>query len=708
MIKFQGGGGKATDIAANVSPTATGPIYTLTTRALSGTPTWSKVSGNANLTVSSGAISATAALTAGVSQAAIVRAVAGNTAVEFQVTLTGYAAPLAPATINTSDPIGDKIVQISLQSGETITAISPSNGKVTYYNGPFGSELLVGATASTAGTITYILTTSLGNAYSVAVTAVAPSLAATPSLFAALPLATGAQVAMIGDSYIERGISIYTNNVTITTTSGLNTATVTATALTNIAIGQFLVDARFPAGTRVTATTGGTGAITLSNNATASSTAAGQMVYGKNIDSGNLWSVLRSRDTRFGMEGFLNPAKPATYFLGNAYLDATPHGKSGTGYLDASFSARMDYVIARAPAIVINDIGKNDINGASASLATMQTQVTNFYNKFFTAKIWQVFQTQSAFRAGATPGDWTATGPELAVLEQFNDWLVNTVSTWSGVAGVIDTRDLDGHFSVANESIYFAADKLHLLPYGNWKRGDRSLAILRPLVQRSTVPLVSSAANVHPFKALSGTGGSKAPGATVTGSVATGMRVGVTTGDSVVCTKGTNADGEETQVIAVTPVGNGTARHNVGFTNASAITFATINTALTANSQSALAVDDWCEFSMRVRMDDWAGWIAGDATTLTSGTSPPGLLRVELTDSGAANSLMLETDGSGSPSRTMIMRSVFRIPGSADRLQALCGVTLNFLSNVGGTGIAVFDKPAFRKLTADPRTSWAL
>ncbi|MPT48240.1 MAG: hypothetical protein E2598_07430 [Sphingobium sp.] len=96
------GGGRVGSKAATISDTATGPVYTLT-GALASPISWSKISGHANITVAlSGAVSVTAALAAGVSQSAIVRGVSGTSAVEFQITLTGRAAPALP--VNTVLP----------------------------------------------------------------------------------------------------------------------------------------------------------------------------------------------------------------------------------------------------------------------------------------------------------------------------------------------------------------------------------------------------------------------------------------------------------------------------------------------------------------------------------------------------------------------------------------------------------------------------
>jgi len=87
------GGAPATvqDVTANALANYIGSVYTLTTAFVTPPITWSKVSGDANLSVVNGLIVTTAGIALAASQSIIVRAQdATNTyAVEFQVTLTG-------------------------------------------------------------------------------------------------------------------------------------------------------------------------------------------------------------------------------------------------------------------------------------------------------------------------------------------------------------------------------------------------------------------------------------------------------------------------------------------------------------------------------------------------------------------------------------------------------------------------------------------
>lgn len=479
----------------------------------------------------------------------------------------------------------------------------------------------------------------------------ATGLPTTPSGFTALPLASGAQLIARTDSYGERGATIY-------------------------------------------------------NNGTAD--------YGKDLNGSNLHSLIRAADRRFKMEYFINSAKPAGTYAA-VKLDGSIQSVSGGGVHDTSFLASVDYALARftAPGIFYWDIMKNDVNTKDL-IATIKANMTAGYNKVFAAKQWQVFHTQAVFRNGSTPGDWSSTGTELITLLAINDWIKNTVATWPGVAGIIDTTDLDGAYTVPNEARVFSSDKLHLLAYGNWQRLPRALTVLRTLVQPYTPALVSDLANSHPYKTLAGTNGSKAsnvlndPNAAIPG-VAAGMRVSGTTGDTTYASKGTNSRGENTQIVKVTPANNGTLRHSVTVgAGASPLLFSTINTELAKNGQSALAPGDYCEYSFQCTLDDWAGWAGDDASNPSIDTSPPGSFRLEQTDVNNVT-YWLETERPGIPNGKFTCRVIFPIATGADRFQGVVGgIQVYYLSNVGGTGTATFDELSFRKLTTNPKLDFNL
>lgn len=90
------GGSPLTSKAAKVTAGSTGAQYSLRA-SIKGPVTWTKVSGNANLTVSGSSIVLAAGIADGASQSIVVRGANGTTAVEFQVTLTGLAPPVPPA-----------------------------------------------------------------------------------------------------------------------------------------------------------------------------------------------------------------------------------------------------------------------------------------------------------------------------------------------------------------------------------------------------------------------------------------------------------------------------------------------------------------------------------------------------------------------------------------------------------------------------------
>lgn len=103
---------KPRDRAASVLSGTSGALYPIKLPSLPGA-TWSKVSGDANLSVSSaGVVSAISGLSGGASQTILVRGTVGNRAVEFQVTLSARSdAPVlsaanAVATSDTTASVG--------------------------------------------------------------------------------------------------------------------------------------------------------------------------------------------------------------------------------------------------------------------------------------------------------------------------------------------------------------------------------------------------------------------------------------------------------------------------------------------------------------------------------------------------------------------------------------------------------------------------
>ena len=95
-------GANVSNKAAKVLPTQTGASCQL--RAPLKSPvTWTKLSGHSNLTVVGAYISLAAGIPLGESQSIVVRAVSGNTAVEFEITLTGSFGPIPLLALTFSD-----------------------------------------------------------------------------------------------------------------------------------------------------------------------------------------------------------------------------------------------------------------------------------------------------------------------------------------------------------------------------------------------------------------------------------------------------------------------------------------------------------------------------------------------------------------------------------------------------------------------------
>lgn len=321
----------------------------------------------------------------------------------------------------------------------------------------------------------------------------------------------------------------------------------------------------------------------------------------RDINSSNLWSLVRTADRRFDIEAIVNYSKPAGTY-GGARVDGSVHALAGSGVTTSDWPTRIDYALARLSAgdILYEDMGKNSVN-VNATLADIQTAMEVLRTKCLAAKVWLVVQSQAAFRDPAsTPGgwnvvagagDWTASGAAYLKLLALNDWLKNTFSKLPGVAAYIDTTALDGLYVSPRQQLRYAyPDPFHLGPFGNWQRAvaGGAVATLRTLVQPPAPRLQSSPANVFAAKSLAGTNGSKntiTP--PITGSIASNMRVIGAAGDTIVCSKGTNSDGEETQIIAVTVGGTGAAIRSISFNlGTSSIAVSSFNAALAANGQT--------------------------------------------------------------------------------------------------------------------------
>lgn len=106
-------GGKAATVQTGMS----GALYALNA-PLKGAITWTKVSGDANLSISGGKIVLAAGMAADAAQTIVVRAANGTTAVEFQVTLAAVGAAPMPvrALQRLASPSGDG------STGQTYTA----------------------------------------------------------------------------------------------------------------------------------------------------------------------------------------------------------------------------------------------------------------------------------------------------------------------------------------------------------------------------------------------------------------------------------------------------------------------------------------------------------------------------------------------------------------------------------------------------------
>ena len=201
-------GGCAGDVVALapvfVGSAATGAVSQLTSN-LTGTVTFSKVSGSGNIAISSaGAVSATAALGAAGTNSFVARAANGSgDAVEKAFTLTGVA-PLNALSVSATSfaygaAAGTVIGTISGKTAGSALSISPNDGRVALSGSDgAGWSVVVGGSAWTAGaTVAYTVSETLTGAAN-SPRANAASITATRTgsyVFTSVP-----KLAVLGDS----------------------------------------------------------------------------------------------------------------------------------------------------------------------------------------------------------------------------------------------------------------------------------------------------------------------------------------------------------------------------------------------------------------------------------------------------------------------------------------------------------------------------
>lgn len=154
-----GGGGGVSARAATISSTATGVIYTLS-RLLGSSSTLALIGGtNGNLTLNAatGALSAATAL-GSASQTAVVREFLGQRAVEYPVVITGSVTPTltlgGPLTFTISTAAGTLVATIGNVPADVTPTLTPNDGRLTIAGDQAtGWKVVVGLTASSAGSI---------------------------------------------------------------------------------------------------------------------------------------------------------------------------------------------------------------------------------------------------------------------------------------------------------------------------------------------------------------------------------------------------------------------------------------------------------------------------------------------------------------------------------------------------------------------------
>lgn len=173
-VKFLGGGGSS---VSNFGPDATGRTYA--GKAPPGASVAVLKNGTQDGTATadaSGLWTYTFATAPAAGDTVLARAPVSSTAYTVPAPIVALGPTAASFTAGAA--AGSLIAAITgLSAGETVTGVAPDDGRVAIQN---GNRLVVGGTASPAGTVSYTLTTSAGRTLTLAATASAiPSNALT-------------------------------------------------------------------------------------------------------------------------------------------------------------------------------------------------------------------------------------------------------------------------------------------------------------------------------------------------------------------------------------------------------------------------------------------------------------------------------------------------------------------------------------------------
>lgn len=437
---------------------------------------------------------------------------------------------------------------------------------------------------------------------------------------------------------------------------------------------------------------------------------SGSLMQGGAIFGRGLWSMIGSMDARFRIDVFYLDNKAYPVGAGEK-MDGAIHGVGGDRIdgigADSrpGFLGRLPDCIARGPAvIVIETPGGNNVADLEAPDLTIR-KLDELLSRIRSAGIHAVVVTMPHFTA--VNGDGTPRYPPASITA-INDWLLAQELDGRDGLTVIDTRALEGEGVIAQDNSWLT-DGAHRGTYACWRvAADCGLPKLQAMVSAgSRFDLDPLADNVFLQKGLPGTTGTKtvqsaAQGsvATITGTVAAGMNINRSAGTSAIaCAKEVVSAGVEKQVVTISPINDGTLIHSLSLRD-------NTNGDIALASMGVDTVNDWgLEILWPVELDDWDGW---DIRQVNGGPAGWGFVcydSVSLQRTGNSASYrnglylmpaILQFLPGRTPTNLRIGRFTANVWG------------LSWRSDVSGTGVAKMHSPVIRRLATSPMAAWNL
>jgi lysophospholipase L1-like esterase len=354
--------------------------------------------------------------------------------------------------------------------------------------------------------------------------------------------------------------------------------------------------------------------------------------------------------------------------------------------------ARIPYVAARNPDIVLLHVGTNDVN-SGVTTETVVARLTQNLEAIRAAGKWAIIST---IYPRSTSGHWAWPAGHRKWKSRYE---VNAfIKGLKGKEGIVvfDPNPLltDAHAASGEEEWIagFSNDGVHPDPKAAQPAGQMLAAVLAQMVAPgSVIETDFRKENLLPDAALSGSGGVK--GAGISGEIARNWNVSTTGASTASCTKEPASDGGEKQVLSLTagPPGEPTARSDV---------FTLSHTDIVLGTAS-LKAGDWIQFGAFLEVSPWDGWIAHACQVSQRQGNAIQWISVAGKPSNRATEIMPTVGFSG-----WWFSDPVRIADSADRIRPGF-VTVEVLKGATGSGTVKISRPFIRKV-ADPRPEWNL